>query len=516
MVLKERSRTPQARVPHPALAQGAEAHAHASAGPRPAVLPGARAGAGTLSPPQVLALQRSVGNQATQRVLGGARANGPAARGVVQRTMYLHNADDNIYRDSAGGTTDVAYVSKGRVPFFIEYDRVTALRSNATLRDWAGQNERSYRRAVDDVARTAQAGNPGARTVIDDLGAVYAVEDGNVVHVPLDLDRYEHQMLVGKLVWDALTDGASYWHVGGGSRTPRAQGTLYFRSDLARDPHHGPPLEDSVAERLGLSVGDLASVAFQHVRPDLMKAVAHELRADGENLYEYSAAPGQGFPDLVYVSGVRTTRSANSRVACAGTLYQDDLGDADANARQELEASWQRLLPVRDSGWIHGTHVSRRDRGAGQFNAMERWNALGAAAYANAFHGQAFPLDQNWEWLHVRGAGLGGATEGGNLVAGLFVTNSAMIPFERMIREWAEADPTRFWVRFGVEPLGNDTVFARRITFSIAARDHRVLGDLEHHPWVWFDPLSGRVVDRVAGEFIKRRLDQNPHLESVL
>ena len=50
---------------------------------------------------------------------------------------------------------------------------------------------------------------------------------------------------------------------------------------------------------------------------------------------------------------------------------------------------------------------------------MERWNALGAAAYGNKFLGRRYDLTQSWEWLHVRGAQIGGATTAGNLVPGV-------------------------------------------------------------------------------------------------
>ena len=137
---------------------------------------------------------------------------------------------------------------------------------------------------------------------------------------------------------------------------------------------------------------------------------------------------------------------------------------------------------------------------------MGGWNALGAAAYGNVFLGQRYDLTQNWEWLHIRGAQLGGVTNGTNLVAGLYVTNSAMIPFEAMIERWARADPTRFEARFLARGISG--AFCHRIELQIRANGHGQLGDLPESVLASFDPVSGRVVDRLAGEFMKPAIDQ--------
>ncbi|MBW4423103.1 MAG: DUF4157 domain-containing protein [Nostoc desertorum CM1-VF14] len=79
---------------------------------------------------------------------------------------------------------------------------------------------------------------------------------------------------------------------------------------------------------------------------------------------------------------------------------------------------------------VYTNQARRKDRGKGQIFAM---NNVNAAAYAYG-KGINNALDKNWEWLHIRGAGLGGETESTNLVAGTYSANSHMIPFELQIK----------------------------------------------------------------------------------
>ncbi len=77
-------------------------------------------------------------------------------------------------------------------------------------------------------------------------------------------------------------------------------------------------------------------------------------------------------------------------------------------------------------------------RGDGQYANMANTNATGYAYLANVPGWQT----QRWEWLHIRGAGLGGATDSTNLVAGTRDANTHMIPFESNIRTLATAVST--------------------------------------------------------------------------
>ena len=62
---------------------------------------------------------------------------------------------------------------------------------------------------------------------------------------------------------------------------------------------------------------------------------------------------------------------------------------------------------LADSGLQPASKLVAKDRGKGQAAAMGNWNALGAAAYANRFLNKRHDLNQNWEWLHIRGAQVG-------------------------------------------------------------------------------------------------------------
>lgn len=138
---------------------------------------------------------------------------------------------------------------------------------------------------------------------------------------------------------------------------------------------------------------------------------------------------------------------------------------------------------------------------------MNDWNARGAAAFANRYAGAAFNLDQNWEWLHIRGAQIGGVTTAGNLVAGLYATNSMMIPYETLVAGWARQGPHTFWAKFDAVPTSPG--FASRISISIRAQQgHPVLGSVEFDPLIVFDPVTGTVVDKIASEMIKRHYDR--------
>jgi hypothetical protein len=77
-------------------------------------------------------------------------------------------------------------------------------------------------------------------------------------------------------------------------------------------------------------------------------------------------------------------------------------------------------------------------RGDGQYANMANTNAAGYAYLANVPSWET----QRWEWLHIRGAGLGGKTDGSNLVAGTRDANTHMIPFESNIRTLATAVAT--------------------------------------------------------------------------
>jgi len=82
-----------------------------------------------------------------------------------------------------------------------------------------------------------------------------------------------------------------------------------------------------------------------------------------------------------------------------------------------------------------------KGRGDGQYKNMANTNAAGYAWLLGRVG------NQRWEWLHIRGAGLGGKTDSTNLVAGARDANTHMIPFESNIRHLGTAvknHPTKY------------------------------------------------------------------------
>lgn len=98
------------------------------------------------------------------------------------------------------------------------------------------------------------------------------------------------------------------------------------------------------------------------------------------------------------------------------------------------------ITPLSNATWspppFKGAPKSM-DRGDGQYANMNKTNANG---YAWLWQVPGWNT-QRWEWLHVRGAGLGGATNGTNLVLGTRDANTQMIPFESNVRVLGAAVP---------------------------------------------------------------------------
>lgn len=98
------------------------------------------------------------------------------------------------------------------------------------------------------------------------------------------------------------------------------------------------------------------------------------------------------------------------------------------NLLGQTEARMTNLNTNGAGGWTAsytGTPI-KRGRGAGQYANMANTNATGYAWMLSIPGWQS----QRWEWLHVRGAGLGGFTNGTNLVVGTRDSNTHMMPFE--------------------------------------------------------------------------------------
>lgn len=135
---------------------------------------------------------------------------------------------------------------------------------------------------------------------------------------------------------------------------------------------------------------------------------------------------GKALDHKVFKSSAKVDKEKSGPAVIMG-YAQSTYGDKP-KAFEELKA---KLAPVSklQEATFSNTPVGK-DRGLGQYANMANTNAAGYAALVNVANWQA----QRWEWLHIRGAGLGGATDATNLVIGVRDANTHMIPFESNIR----------------------------------------------------------------------------------
>jgi hypothetical protein len=191
-------------------------------------------------------------------------------------------------------------------------------------------------------------------------------------------------------------------------------------------------------------------------------------------------------------------RSSRSKLRQGRTTKADELKE-NLPPRPETD--------VIDSNWVEfKRYANSQDRGAGQYKAMNNWNALGYAAYMFHHKRPEHPelnLNQDCEWLHIRGAQNGGKTDRSNLVAGTSTTNSRMIPWEDKINAWSnDADPKHpLSVRFAGWRVPS-TYLGLEIRISIAAEEG-LPGFAGKVPkatpmLLIFHPLDGTVFDRVS------------------
>ncbi|MFH8786646.1 eCIS core domain-containing protein [Streptomyces roseoverticillatus] len=425
----------------------------------------------------------------------------PTTTPVVQRAMHLANYDERIYQDSRNPNAEYAFVKKadGRL-LFAEYGGVDRLTAALGAVGFAGDVRSS---ALDGFIKGAyQERGPIWRHLWHELGGLLHYD--SVAKTVSLVDEEALGRATPGLVATIVRHGPQIWNNSGGSRAPRAEGRLYGLGLSA----------DQARQVLGIGegmTGHFDGVPYESLaerRYDELHALFKN-KDNGANFFAYEGRFPGDRARIMYVSTAGTTRAAAHRIRIANQRFSDaeffDPG-MDEGTQGALQREYARLTaPRSDTGWVPGTDLTAVDRGAGQDSAMNSWNALGVVAYANRFLGARYELEQNWEWLHVQGAQIGGSTDADNLVAGTYVTNSAMIPYEDMIAKWASADAHRFWARFEVTPGG--TLFPDRIRLSIRSDGHRDLGTLPGLVLAEFDPLHGRIVDRLAGEIMKRNVD---------
>jgi hypothetical protein len=299
---------------------------------------------------------------------------------------------------------------------------------------------------------------------------------------------------------------------GAGSRLPDPQGTIFTLGDIPRA---------RIFEILG--VDEEPDGTFTNVKVKALDRDKYvdelDMRIDAkENVFSLAWAPTNTF--MFYASTVDPSATSNRVIQINGTVYTvEELADPTLSpvVVSEMDRAFA-AFKVGDDGWIPGTQLqAARGRETGQNLAMANWNAKGAAAYANRFLGGQLDLAQDWEWLHLRGAQIGGVTANGNLVPGLFSSNSAMIPYEARIKNWAIEDAKHFEAKF--EGVGGRGVVVEKIVLKVRgislpgekdvfgnATGHQSLG-VQERTLLVFDPLHGRVVDKMGDLFIRRKVD---------
>lgn len=138
---------------------------------------------------------------------------------------------------------------------------------------------------------------------------------------------------------------------------------------------------------------------------------------------------GSTLADNVYKTPAKVqSEKAKGAIVMGKTV---DLNLNQEKREQELTQLEKYLFAVNTPQTLSFTKApAKKGRGKGQYANMGNTNATGYA-FLLGLQGWA---SQRWEWLHLRGAGLGGVTDSTNLMAGTRDANTHMIPFESNIR----------------------------------------------------------------------------------
>ena len=142
----------------------------------------------------------------------------------------------------------------------------------------------------------------------------------------------------------------------------------------------------------------------------------------------YTTLNGKAMTDTHYVKGGQGVQAQAGPInLMAGGYYgaANIIENEDA-VNQQLASIPKPLEQVKNAK----SNFVAVDRGLGQAAAMKGTNARGYAWY-NRIAGWD---TTQWEWLHLRGAGLGGRTDGTNLVLGTRDANTLMMPYESHLR----------------------------------------------------------------------------------
>jgi hypothetical protein len=189
---------------------------------------------------------------------------------------------------------------------------------------------------------------------------------------------------------------------------------------------------------------ELKKNAFAPANPLEQQKLLHEIQ--------------QLYGQLQLILGVQVSLGMDLKPAAGNAAFTAGKATNAEEIYKHVKEKFPKVSPKTPQEVEFKGPAKRRDRGKGQASAMGGANAAAyslaiAASRANKLpdliSNKPFPLslDQvkevGWEWLHIRGAGLGGATDASNLVTGTHAANSHMIPFEHQVKElsgYAEED----------------------------------------------------------------------------
>ncbi|GAA3037186.1 hypothetical protein GCM10020000_13750 [Streptomyces olivoverticillatus] len=347
-----------------------------------------------------------------QRPLGTIPAP-PVSTPVVQRAMHLANYDERIYQDSHNPGAEYAFVKKtdGRL-LFAEYGGVDRLTAALGAVGFAGDVRSS---ALDDFIKGAYRERGSAwRRLWHELGGLFHYDSVAKTTNPVDEEALGRA--TPGLVAAIIRHGPQIWNNSGGSRVPRAEGYLYGLDLSGDQARHVLGIDEDTARHFdGVRYESLAERQYEQ------RHLLFKNEDNGANFFEYEGRFPGDRTRLMYVStarhGPRRRAPHSHREPTVRRRRVLRSGHGWGNAARTAQRVRPSDRPRPDTGWVAGTELTAVDRGASQDSAMNGWNALGVVAYAKRFLGAPYELEQNWEWLHVQGAQIGGSTDATNLVA---------------------------------------------------------------------------------------------------
>lgn len=217
-----------------------------------------------------------------------------------------------------------------------------------------------------------------------------------------------------------------------------------------------------------------------------------------------------GGKDAVYVPDGAAKKRTTKNFYIGGTAYKK--GDVnDKKDDDEIKVPWAALKQKTPQDQ-HAETFTRKDRGKGQADAMGKWSANAAVVASNLIEGTDYDDTLAWEWLHLRGAGLGGATAPGNLTPGTYNANSEMIPIENKIKSLKNnAEVNKLVADF--KPKNVTGVFAKEIEMSIKVDYKGILGT-QTGSWL-IDTVTGKVFDKIHEKKLKDDINGKTNLQIV-